>query len=147
MKVKTIALAGSILAAIATTSTNAEIIGFFPSGDSKVTIKIKDNEVEIINGDKLEKKIEFDTGKTLNIEIADYNFDGNLDFSIWHMDEGMGTYLIYRVFIFKPKIEKFTEANPNCGDEFINLNLDRKSKTVSSTYFKSNTPLACHTRL
>lgn len=140
MKVKTITLAGSILAAIATTSTNAEIIGFFPSGDSKVTIKIKDNEVEIINGDNLEKKIEFDTGKILNIEISDYNFDGNLDFSIWHVDEGMGTYLTYRVFIFNPKSKKLIEASPSCGEEFINLNQNRKTKSLSSTYFKNNIP-------
>lgn len=147
MKVKTTALAGSILAAIAAIPTNAEIIDFFPSGESKATIKIKDNEVEIISGDNLEKKIEFDTEKTLNIEISDYNFDGNLDFSIWHMDEGMGTYLIYRVFIFNPKNKKFTEASPSCGEEFINLNSNRKTKTLSSTYFKGNTPKICHTKL
>ncbi|WP_412548439.1 XAC2610-related protein [Pseudomonas sp. PDM18] len=120
---------------------------FFPEGRSKYTITTEGSSI-IITGDNEEKEtINIDTESKLNIEIADYNFDGNLDFSVWHMDEGMGTYLIYRVFIFKPKIKKFTEANPNCGDEFINLNLDRKSKTVSSTYFKNNTPRVCHTRL
>lgn len=122
-------------------------VDFFPEGRSKYTITTEGSSI-IITGDNVEKEtINIDAESKLNIEIADYNFDGNLDFSVWHMDEGMGTYLIYRVFIFKPKIKKFTEANPNCGDEFINLNLDRKSKTVSSTYFKNNTPRVCHTRL
>ncbi|MBD9503192.1 hypothetical protein IB256_20555 [Pseudomonas sp. PDM17] len=147
MKVKTIVLAGSILAAIGTTSTNAEIIGFFPSDDSKVTIKIKNNEVEIINGDKIEKKIEFDTEKTLNIEISDYDFDKNLDFSIWHSDDGKGVYDIYRIFLYNKKTKAFVEAQSKCGDEFINVRIDKKTKTIASTIFEDNTPKICHTKL
>ncbi|MDF3865651.1 hypothetical protein P3W53_14300 [Pseudomonas denitrificans (nom. rej.)] len=147
MKVKTTALAGSILAAIAAIPTNAEIIDFFPSGDSKVTIKIKDNEVEIINGDKLEKKIEFDTEKTLNIEISDYDFDKNLDFSIWHSDDGKSVYDIYRLFLYDKKTKTFSEAQSKCGDEFVNVKTDKKTRTVASTIFEDNTPKICHTKL
>lgn len=99
-------------------------------------------------GDNEEKEtINIGTENTLNIEIADYNFDGNLDFSVWHMDEGMGTYLIYRVFIYNPQSKKFTEASPSCGEDFINLNQNRKTKSLSSTYFKDNSPKICHTKL
>jgi hypothetical protein len=147
MKVKTTALAGSILAAIAATPTNAEIIDFFPSGESKVTIKINDNEVEIINRDKLEKKIEFDTEKTLNIEIYDYDFDKNLDFSIWHSDDGKGVYDIYRILLYNKKTKTFVEAQSKCGDEFINVKIDKKTKTIASTIFEGNTPKTCHTKL
>ncbi|MFS2125600.1 XAC2610-related protein [Pseudomonas sp. Pseusp97] len=147
MNVKTIALAGSILAATATTSTNAEIIDFFPSGDNKTTIKIKNNEVEIVNGDKLEKKIEFDTEKTLNIEIYDYDFDKNLDFSIWHSDDGKGVYDIYRIFLYNKKTKTFVEAQSKCGDEFINVKIDKKTKAIASTIFEDNTPKTCHTKL
>lgn len=147
MKVKTIALAGSILAATATTSTNAEIIDFFPSGDSKVTIKINDNEVAIFNGENLEKKIEFGTEQTLNIEISDYNFDKNLDFSIWHSDDGKGVYDIYRIFLYNKETKTFAEAQSKCGDEFINVKIDKKTKTITSTIFEDNIPKTCHTKL
>ncbi|WP_419963732.1 hypothetical protein [Pantoea vagans] len=32
--------------------------------------------------------------------VGDYNHDGYRDFSIWHLDEGVGTYKKYRLFIF-----------------------------------------------
>ncbi|WP_448683158.1 XAC2610-related protein [Pseudomonas nicosulfuronedens] len=147
MKIKPKILATSILAFLICTSTKAEIIDFFPSGDSKTTIKIKNNEVEIVNGDKLEKKIEFDTEKTLNIEIYDYDFDKNLDFSIWHSDDGKGVYDIYRIFLYNKKTKTFAEAQSKCGDEFINVKIDKKTKTIASTIFEDNTPKICHTKL
>ncbi|WP_430292875.1 XAC2610-related protein [Pseudomonas sp. B1-22] len=81
------------------------------------------------------------------MEIADYNFDKNLDFSIWHSDDGNGTYDIYRIFIYNQKSNTFSEVHSKCGDEFINANIDKKTKTITSTIFEDNTPKICHTKL
>lgn len=140
-------LTTSILALFICTPTRAEIIEFFPSGESKATIKIENNEVGIVNANNLEKKIEFDTEKPLNIEIYDYNFDKTLDFSIWHSDDGMGTHNIYRIFLYNKKTKTFSEAQSKCGDEFINIRTDKKTKTIASTIFEDNIPKLCHTKL
>lgn len=127
--------------------SHAGNVDFFPEPGNKYTIMTEGNSISIVNNDKEIETITFETEMEQNIEIADYNFDGNLDFSTWHMDEGMGTYSIYRIFIFNSKDRKFTEASPKCGDEFINAKLDEKNKSISSTYFKNNTPIICHTKL
>ncbi|WP_054908548.1 MULTISPECIES: hypothetical protein [unclassified Pseudomonas] len=110
-------------------------------------IKIKNNGIEILNDDILKEKIAFDTERPLNIEIADYNFDKILDFSIWHSDDGMGTHNIYRIFLYDKKTKTFSEAQSKCGDEFINIRADKKTKTIASTIFEDNIPKLCHTKL
>ncbi|MFV3372212.1 XAC2610-related protein [Pseudomonas sp. NY15435] len=147
MNIKPNLLAISILAFFICAPARAEIIDFFPSSNSKATIKIKNNEVKILNGDILKEKIAFDTEKPLNIEIADYNFDEILDFSIWYSDDGMGTHHIYRIFLYNKKTKTFSEAQSKCGDEFINIRTDKKTKTIASTIFEDNIPKLCHTKL
>ncbi|MDU4255990.1 XAC2610-related protein [Pseudomonas sp.] len=147
MNIKPHLLAIPILSLFTCTPTRAEIIDFFPSGENKATIKIENNEVEILNANVLEKKIEFDTEKPLNIEISDYNFDKVLDFSIWHSDDGMGTHKIYRIFLYNKKTKTFSEAQSKCGDEFINIRTDKKTKTIAITIFEDNIPKLCHTKL
>lgn len=48
--------------------------------------------------------------------------------AVWHTDDGMGTYRIFRVFIYDVKTIAFTENFPSCGDEFINLVTDKKTE-------------------
>lgn len=92
---------------------------------------------------KLEKVIEFYAENKINIEINDYNFDGVKDFSVWHMDDGMGVYKMYRVFVFDIKTEDFLEIFPDCGDEFVNLKADKVSRSLISTYFYEGEPKSC----
>lgn len=75
----------------------------------------------------------------------DYNFDGKEDFSVWHMDEGMGVYKIYRVFIYSISTDSFNEIKPSCGDEFINIIINKADKNITSTYFDENLPKKCIT--
>ncbi|OBY87587.1 hypothetical protein A6723_030880 [Pseudomonas sp. AU11447] len=147
MKIKPNLLAISILTFLICAPARAETIDFSPSSSSKAMIKIKNNGIEILNDDILKEKIAFDTERPLNIEIADYNFDKILDFSIWHSDDGMGTHNIYRIFLYDKKTKTFSEAQSKCGDEFINIRADKKTKTIASTIFEDNIPKLCHTKL
>lgn len=113
MKTRSAIVAISIFFLPISVPARAEIINFFPSNDSKVTIRINTNEVEIINGDAPEKKIEFDTEKTLNIEISDYNFDKNLDFPYGTPTMGR-VYMTYIEYSYTTKkLRPFPKLNRN----------------------------------
>lgn len=97
-------------------------------------------------GQSRTETISFETEKALNIEIDDFNFDGFKDFSAWHIDDGMGTYVIHRIFIYQPVDGSFKELAPACGDEFINLKRDAAKKVLNSTYYENNQPKLCVTK-
>lgn len=92
-------------------------------------------------------QITVDTEKKLKLTIEDYNFDGYRDFSISHLDDGMGVFNISRVFLFSPTDKDFREIFPDCGDEFLNLKKDVAAKALVSTYFKDNVPEFCTTHV
>jgi hypothetical protein len=79
----------------------------------------------------------------VRVEIDDYNFDGFKDFSLSHVDDGQGTYSIYRIFVYSRKTRNFVEIQPKCGDEFINIKLDKKNKTVINSYYSDNVMTGC----
>jgi hypothetical protein len=58
--------------------------------------------------------------------VVDYNFDGYKDFSVSHIDDGMGTYTIYDVFLYSPKGNGFVAVLPRCGDMFNNILVNKK---------------------
>ncbi|MBN3722774.1 hypothetical protein [Burkholderia sp. Ac-20379] len=84
-----------------------------------------------------------------HIDIQDFDFSGMPGFSIWQMDEGKATYSIYRIFTYSRIRNTFIERtpNPSCGDEFINLRVDRHKRRLLSTFWNQNTPELCITRL
>jgi hypothetical protein len=82
-----------------------------------------------------------------HVEVNDFNFDGYKDFSVWYLDEGMGKYTIHRVFIYQPKSQTFVEAIPSCGEEFLNLRVNKAKRSLNSTYYSNNRPLNCSTWL
>jgi hypothetical protein len=82
-----------------------------------------------------------------NVRVQDFNFDGYLDFEVWYVDEGMGKYTVHRVFVFSPDSLTFTEALPKCGDEFLNLKVNKTRRALISTYYVENRVLTCLTRL
>jgi hypothetical protein len=94
-----------------------------------------------------EKRIEFDTEKKLHLRIHDYNFDGFQDFSVDHTDEGQGTYNVFRIFIFSPTKSEFLEAQPSCGDMFVNVRRDVRHKKILNTYWLDGVPRTCSMRL
>lgn len=80
-----------------------------------------------------------------HISVEDYNFDGCRDFSIWYIDEGMGRDTIHRIFIKKK--DSFEEIHPQCGDEFMNLRVDKKKKILRSTVYIDNQASLCFTKV
>lgn len=100
-------------------------------------------------GSKSHGRIDIATENTIHVDVDDYDFSGHLGFAVWHTDDGMGTYSIYRVFTFSPSTKKFIEQGPEslCGDEFINLKIDRKKQRLFSTYWDKNVAMTCITRL
>lgn len=92
-------------------------------------------------------EFEVQTETQKKITHSDYNFDGETDFSIWYIDEGMGSNTIHRVFLYSRSKRAFVEYQPRCADEFINLKIDKENKKLRSTYYVENIPTICVTRL
>ncbi|WP_454765450.1 XAC2610-related protein [Cupriavidus campinensis] len=92
-------------------------------------------------------EIVFHSGRSLHIENDDYNFYGHRDFAVWHLDDGMGVYRIYRIFLYSPRRGAFVEHYSSCGDDFINIRVDRRRKALVSTYFREKVPTPCINRL
>ncbi|WP_261641168.1 hypothetical protein [Erwinia mallotivora] len=105
-------------------------------------------KVLLKNNDSLEVSV-LEAGKQVDLENVDvssekkshYNRDGYKDFSIWHLDEGMGTYKIYRLFFFSPAEKKFKEIKPTCGDDFINVRIE--GHDLINMIYDDNTPKSC----
>lgn len=104
--------------------------------DDFETLKIhnaKSKQVQVINN--LEASI---TGKASYLQINDYNFDGFTDFACYHADDGMGVYMIYQIFVFNPKTQKFNSLkfpsnfNPKC-DMFCDVKVDKTKKILMSS--------------
>ncbi len=53
----------------------------------------------------------------------------------------MGTYKIYRIFIFFPAEKKFKEIKSTCGDDFINIRIDGDN-LINMTY-EDSAPKSC----
>jgi len=127
----------------------AEPLSFSPDKGVSVTLVPDKNNLTVItegkNGSKTEA-ISFQTEKAMHVEIDDYNFDRLKDFSVWYIDDGMGTYSIHRIFIYIPENSTFKELSPACGDEFINLKVDKAKRILNSTYYKANEPALCVTK-
>jgi len=94
---------------------------------SAVTFSIKDSKRLAAKG-----IVNSDTGNPIHIVVENYTFDNRNGFSIWSLDEGKGTYTIHRIFIFSKREPTFKEARPACGDEFINLRVDKKISALSA---------------
>lgn len=98
---------------------------------------------------KNQGRVDIDTEKSIHLDINDYDFSGHLGFAVWHVDDGMGSSSIYRVFTFSPTKMQFIEQGPTslCGDEFINLTVDMRRRVLLSTFWDENIPNTCATRL
>ena len=122
---------------------------FSPDQNSKTHIQVRDSEIRYrlsVGADVVNGNIPHEVEKASHITIDDYNFDDKEDFSVWHFDEGMGSYKIFRIFVFSAQGNKFEEIFPSCGDEFINLETNKKKKVLYCTVLQGNIPKRCTTR-
>ncbi|MGO4159212.1 hypothetical protein [Cupriavidus sp. YAF13] len=126
-------------------------IKFAPTSDTKAALRVGVNSVTFdVVGPKNgvhHGVIPVETEKPIHVVIDDYSFDNRKGFSIWSVDEGMGVYTIHRVFLYSSDKSTFVEWLPACGDQFINLKVDKKRKRLISTYYEENVPKRCITRL
>lgn len=126
-----------------------EATTFYPEADVRVELLSQKTSIEYFVYSKfkeMNKEIAFDTEKTLQVNIDDYNFDGHKDIAVSHIDDGMGVFMVYRVFLYSSQIQDFEEITPDCGDQFLNLHLDNEKKAIISTYYNDNMPVLCETR-
>lgn len=124
----------------------ANTVSFAPESKIFATLTTDEQDVSLTvkNGDHITTEtIHVDTEKPLKLEVKDYNFDGRKDFSISHIDDGMGTYRIYQIYIFSPQQKKFIPLQPKCGDEFINVVTSDKIRTLTNSYFSENQIKTC----
>ncbi|MFM0663577.1 XAC2610-related protein [Paraburkholderia sediminicola] len=125
-------------------------IEFSPDGGVNAALKVGEKMIlyKIYGVDlKRHGEIVVDSERRININVDDFNFDGKNDFSVWYIDDGMGVYTVHRIFMYSKKRQAFVEYFPACGDEFIDLRVDRKRRRLISTYFEDNVSKSCVTRL
>jgi hypothetical protein len=121
-------------------------LSFSPTSDIAATVVASGQDVKVTikkGADLISEDIHVDTEKRLDLLSEDYNFDGYKDFSIAHLDDGMGTYTIYQIYIFSKKDGKFIAARPKCGEEFINIVLSKKKHTLTNSFFSENEIKTC----
>jgi len=109
---------------------------FSPTSGVKATLKFRDQQVEVsVTGPhgRSTETLPFATEQPLRIKVDDYNFDGHKDFSVSHVDDGKGTYDLYDIYVYAPKTGRFERLAPTCGDDFINVRLDRKRRALINT--------------
>lgn len=124
-------------------------LSFSPTSNVATTVVANGQDVKVTvkkGASFTSKNIHIDTEKRLDLTAEDYNFDGYKDFSIAHLDDGMGTYTIYQIYIFSKENGKFIAAKPKCGDEFINIALSKKDHTLTNSFFSENQIKTCTTK-
>jgi hypothetical protein len=147
MQFKTLAV--SLLGLTWTIPALAETTTFSPTTgvDAKLVLEGSKLNIEVKSETHSESRtIDFEAENELHMQFDDFNFDGAQDFAVWQLDDGMGTYHYYRVFIYQVKTGTFEELQPDCGDGFVNLRVDKKHKALLSTYWEMNIPKQCTTR-
>ena len=147
MHFKTLAL--SLLGLLWTIPSLAETATFSPTQGVEATLVLKGSTLNVaVKGEthNESRTVDFEAVNELHMQFDDFNFDGAQDFAIWQLDDGMGTYDYYRVFIYQARTGTFEELQPDCGDVFVNLRVDKKRKALLSTYWEMNIPKQCVTR-
>jgi len=127
----------------------AETTTFSPAQGVEKTVVLEGSTLNIAFKGETHSEfrtVVFEVVNELHMQFDDFNFDGAQDFAIWQLDDGMGTYHYYRVFIYQVKTGTFEELQPDCGDGFVNLRVDKKRKALLSTYWEMNLPKQCVTR-
>lgn len=142
-------LAASLLGLLWTMPVLAETTTFSPTQGIEATLVLEGSTLNVaVKGETNNKSrtIDFEAVNELHVQVDDFNFDGAKDFAVRQLNDGMGTYDYYRVFIYQVKTGTFEELRPDCGDGFVNLRVDKKRKALLSTYWEMNVAKQCVTR-
>lgn len=51
-----------------------------------------------------------------------------------HIDDGMGTYTIYKIYVHSKREDMFVKLRPSCGGDFINIILAKKKRQLINSY-------------
>lgn len=135
----------SILALFSYQSYSQKNIEFYQKDKTQIKIKAINNfeKLEIYNSKNHHTQVITEieaslTEKEMHLITEDYNFDGYPDFACYHMDDGMGVYAIFQIFIYNPANAEFkalkipSNYSPKC-DEFCDVQLNKKDKTFQSS--------------
>lgn len=150
MKSNSIILATAFFCHFSTAADGKDAISFMPHPGIHAKVFASKNRIEYTvatTNSNRQSQIPLEIEKPPKVRVEDFNFDGYKDFSIWYFDEGMGKYTVHRVFIFNKNLSTFAEAIPHCGEEFLNLKIDKIRRQLTSSYYVGNQPLSCVTRL
>ncbi|HEX4548928.1 XAC2610-related protein [Pseudomonas sp.] len=143
------ALAVSLLGLLWTMPVLAETTTFIPTKGVEATLVLEGSTLNVaVKGEthNESRTVDFEAVNELHMQFDDFNFDGAQDFAVWQLDDGMGTYDYYRVFIYQARTGTFEELQPDCGDGFVNLRVDKKREALLSNYWEMNIPKQCVTR-
>ncbi len=141
-------LAISLLGVLWTAPVFAESTTFSPTENVEATLVLAGSTLTVAvksNTQSESRTIAFQAENELYVQIDDFNFDGAKDFAVWQIDDGMGTYTIHRVFIYQPEAGFFKELTPACGDDFVNMRVERDKRMLLSTYWEMNEQKLCVT--
>ncbi|MGF6283951.1 XAC2610-related protein [Pseudomonas silensiensis] len=142
-------LALSWLGLLWTAPVFAEVITFSPTKNVEATLVLEGSMLTVTVKNEAHndsRTIDFQAENDLHVQINDFNFDGVKDFAVSQIDDGMGTLDYYRIFVYQPNSSSFEELQPDCGDGFVNLRIERKRKALISTCWEMNVPKQCVTR-
>jgi len=142
-------LALSLLGLLGAAPVFAEVITFSPTKNVAATLVLEGPMLTVTVKNEAHndsRTIDFQAENDLHMQINDFNFDGVKDFAVSQIDDGMGTFDYYRIFIYHQKSSTFEELQPDCGDGFVNLRIESKRKALISTYWEINVPKQCVTR-
>lgn len=134
------------LAVGAAASAGCAPTAFAPKQGISASVSVDGQQLdyEVRKGDSANTgALTLETEKTVRVTVADYNFDGYQDFSASHTDDGMGTYTLFHIFVYEPKTNNFVALTPKCGDEFINVVVNPKKRTLTNSYFADNRMKSC----
>lgn len=137
------------LPAVNAHSDEVKELRFMPEKSTQAYVKISNRELtisSIFDGGEKISKVLIDTDTLIHIEVNDYNFDGYKDFSVYYLDGGMATHLIYRIFLYSKKNKNFVETQPKCGDQFVDIRTVKKSKRLVNSYYSQNLVKTCSAR-
>jgi hypothetical protein len=143
---KTVIAVFIFLASFQINAQSSEV--FYQKDKTKITVKLLENfkklEIKTSKNSKtqvidcLEASI---TDKKSTISIQDYNFDGYKDIGVWHMDDGMGTYTFWEIFIYNPVTKQLKSLKFDPMAEFLcelnDILIDKKHKTIISKCFEN----------
>ena len=143
-------LAISLLVLPWTAPVFAEVTTFSPIKNAEATLVLEGSMLTVVvksDAHSESRTIAFQAENELHVQIDDFNFDGAKDFAVWQINDGMGTYTIHRIFVYQPEAAFFTELTSACGDDFVNLRVEREKRALLSTYWEMNEPKLCSTNL